>query len=67
MIEDGVSGRLVPQGDVPGLADALASVLRDPALRRALAQGAGTASARFDTDAIAAQWLHIVDEAVTSG
>ncbi len=67
MIEDGVSGKLVAQGDVPGLADALASLLGDPALRQTLAARAKKASARFDTDAIADEWMQIVDEAIVSG
>ncbi len=63
MIDDGVTGRLVQQGDVPSLADALASVMRDGALRGALAHAALEASARFNTEAIADQWMQIVEEA----
>ncbi|MDJ0979601.1 MAG: glycosyltransferase family 4 protein [Erythrobacter sp.] len=66
MIEDGVSGCLVPQGNVSALADALASVLGDPTLRHRLADGALEASARYDTDTIANQWIEIVDEALAA-
>ncbi len=64
MIEDGASGRLVPQGDVPALAEALASLMAKPDLRREYAQRAKEASARFDTDAIADKWMDIVNDAM---
>ncbi len=64
MIEDGVSGRLVPQGDVPALAKALATLLGSPDLRQDYALRAKEASARFNTDAIAGKWIDIVNEAM---
>lgn len=64
MIEDGVSGRLVEQDDVPGLARALSGVLGDASIRKALAQGAEQASKRYNTDIIADQWTDIVTQAV---
>lgn len=63
MIDDGVSGLLVPQGNVPALAKALASLLGDPALRHGIARRALDASARFNTSAITDQWIAIVNEA----
>lgn len=66
MIEDGVNGRIVPLDDVPALAQALASLLKDPELRRSLAARALEASARFDTGIIADQWVQIVDQAIAS-
>ncbi|MEM7666562.1 MAG: glycosyltransferase family 4 protein [Pseudomonadota bacterium] len=67
MIEDGVSGRLVPQGDVPALANALAGLLENPDARRTFARSALEASARFDTGAIADQWMQIVEQATRPG
>ena len=66
MIEDGVTGRIVPLGDVPALASAMADLLKDPALRQDLARRAGEASARYDTSVIADQWSRIVGQAIAS-
>lgn len=64
MIEDSVTGLLVPQGDVAGLADAMASLLKDAGLRQSLAANALAASARYNTDTIADQWIDIVEDAI---
>jgi len=66
MIEDGVSGRLVPQSDVAGLADAIAGVLETPDLRASLATNALKASRRYETESIACQWIQIVEEAIAA-
>lgn len=63
MIEESVTGLLVPQGNVSALAKALARLLGDPALRQGIAGRALEASARFNTSAIADQWIEIVNEA----
>jgi glycosyltransferase involved in cell wall biosynthesis len=46
-IQDGITGRLVPERDTPALADALAGLLRNPALGRTL----GTAARAHILDA----------------
>ncbi len=66
MIDDGVSGRLVPQGNVAELANTMAEVLSDPELQQTLASNALKASARYKTDAIADQWMRIVEDALTN-
>lgn len=66
MIDHGVSGLLVPPGDVAGLADAIASLLDGVNLRRNLAAQALKASERYKTDAIAGQWLRIVEDALAT-
>jgi glycosyltransferase involved in cell wall biosynthesis len=45
IVEDGVSGLLVPPGDPGALADAIVRVLSDPALAQSLARGAHAAAA----------------------
>jgi glycosyltransferase involved in cell wall biosynthesis len=57
IIEDGVSGLLVPPGDPQALANAIERVARDPALARRLAD-AGRARLRthFSWDVITARW-----------
>jgi glycosyltransferase involved in cell wall biosynthesis len=47
IVEDGVSGVLVPSGDAPALADALIRVLSDRELTRRLAEGAHASAARW--------------------
>jgi glycosyltransferase involved in cell wall biosynthesis len=50
----GVTGLLVPVGDAPALAEALATLTGDPALRASMgAAGRRFASERFDPDALA--------------
>ena len=66
MIEDGVTGRIVPLDDVDAFSDALASVLRNPEIRENLAQQAVKASERYNTGTIADQWLRIVEESTAA-
>ena len=53
-LEDGRDCRMVPVGDVPALAAALAEVTRDAALRARLAEGGRATAARFTWDRAAA-------------
>ncbi|MEE4201424.1 glycosyltransferase family 4 protein [Erythrobacter sp.] len=66
MIDSGVSGQLVSQGDVAGLAGAMASLMANPALRRSLAANALAASARYNTASIADEWMRLVQRALGS-
>ena len=50
--DDGVNCLLVPVGDAPAMADAIARVLGEPGLAAALARGGLATAARFDWDAI---------------
>ncbi len=56
LIDDGVDGLLVPEGDVPALADALARVMDDADLRRRLGAAARTKADAYGTSALARRW-----------
>ena len=56
LIEDGINGRLVPVEDVEALAEAMAELMGDPALRLRLGREATRVRERFRQDSIMAQW-----------
>jgi glycosyltransferase involved in cell wall biosynthesis len=61
LVEDGVTGLLVPPDDAAALADALARLLADPGLARRLAdQGRRTVLTRFDADAMAHRMVDLL-------
>src|SRR5262249_6030063 len=66
VLEDGKTGLFVPPGDAAALAAALARVLDLPALARALAEGARTASARYDIRTCVAQMEALYDEVLAT-
>jgi glycosyltransferase involved in cell wall biosynthesis len=62
VIEDGVSGLLVPPRDSPALADALATVLADQALRGRLAAAATDRLPEFSVERIAARFGELYED-----
>ena len=62
-LTDAVNGRLIPPADTPAMADAIATLLRDPAQRTRLADGARAAAARFSPDAHLSQLEAVLDRA----
>jgi len=62
VLEDGVTGLLVPPADPEALSSALLRCLDDPALRASLAKRAREASARYDIAACVAQMQDLYDE-----
>ncbi|WP_230975754.1 glycosyltransferase family 4 protein [Acetobacter garciniae] len=56
LIADGVSGTLVPPGDIQGLAEALIDLMADPARRQAYSRAALQKAAQFGPDRILPQW-----------
>lgn len=67
LLEDGVSGALVPPGDHEALAREMWALMRlDPARRAEMgAAGRRHITARFDVEAVADQWLAAIDEAIS--
>lgn len=64
VIEDGVSGLLVPPDDVPALSAALDRLMAAPTERKRLAAGAREAVRRFAPDVVMAEWDALVAQAV---
>lgn len=65
VVQDGVTGRLVPYGDARALADALAALLADPEARRRMgAAGRARALADFSWDAVVDRTLALYGELV---
>lgn len=63
IVEDGVSGVLVPPAEPDALADAVAALLADPARRAALAQaGAQRVRSRFAWSAVAESTARVYDD-----
>jgi glycosyltransferase involved in cell wall biosynthesis len=62
LIEDGVNGLLVPEGDVPALTQALRGVMDDDDLRRRLGAGALRSAAEYHVDAVVERWISLFEE-----
>src|SRR2546421_736249 len=68
IVEDGVSGLLVPPGDATALAAALSRLARAPDLAAGLGEaGYRRLRERFDWDAITRRWLDVYTAAVRRG
>ncbi len=59
IVDHGVNGFLVPDGDIDGLAARTVQVLQDPGLARRLSQGCAGVDERFGQEAFAARWFHL--------
>ena len=62
IIEDGVSGFLVPQGDTRMLAEKLCTVIENEELRKSMGTAAGKVGARFSREKITSDWQALWDE-----
>jgi glycosyltransferase involved in cell wall biosynthesis len=67
VVPDRRAGTLVPPGDVPALADALADLLRSPARRAAMAAFGSEHVRRYDWDRVAETFLGAVEPLVWPG
>ncbi|WP_158640852.1 glycosyltransferase [Serinicoccus profundi] len=59
IIDDGVNGFLVPDGDIEGLARRTVQILQDPELGASLSAGCAGVDERFGQQAFAARWFHL--------
>ena len=59
IVDHGVNGFLVPDGDIPGLAQRTAQVLGDPELAASLRAGCAGVDGRFGQEAFAARWFEL--------
>lgn len=64
IVEDGVDGRVVPDGDVEAFAAAVQEILDDPDRRRDMSRAATASSRKFDTPPIADAWEALFAEVV---
>lgn len=64
VVEDGVSGLLVPTGDVTATADAVARAIDDPALRARLGEGGRARAALFGEERTAERLAALLDDLV---
>jgi len=61
IVEDGVTGLLVPPGDIQALAQALECLIRNPQRRRELGEAARAASTRFDASVMASSYAALFE------
>jgi glycosyltransferase involved in cell wall biosynthesis len=66
LIEDGVDGLLVPDGDIPALSAALARVMDDGQLRHRLGAAAREKAATYSTRQLAVRWSELLQAADTA-
>jgi glycosyltransferase involved in cell wall biosynthesis len=62
----GPAGIVVPREDVSALADALASLMRDPARREEMGANGAAYAKRFSVQAIAAEWDGLIAEVLNA-
>ncbi|GAA4413839.1 hypothetical protein GCM10023168_36960 [Fodinibacter luteus] len=62
LVVHGVTGLLVPPGDVAGLATAIGRLAADPGLRSAMGAAARDRAAAFDAEVVAARWERLFGE-----
>ncbi len=65
-VREGVTGLLVPHGDVAALAEALGKLARDPALRERLGAGARVFAEGLPWSRAATETIHHLEEAVAA-
>ncbi len=62
IIDDGKTGFLVEEGDVPALAKALEKLMQDPALRKEMGLNAFRKAKQWSPENIMPQWIRLFEE-----
>ena len=66
LVDDGVHGVLVPNGDVNGLAAGITQLIEDDTRRKTCGAAAVAKAAQYDTPALGRRWDVLLDELVTA-
>lgn len=66
VIRDGENGRLVPEGDVEGFADALLQLMQNGEELVRMGRNALRDASRWDVETIMPQWVHLFEEILSS-
>lgn len=61
VVEDGITGYLVPEGDIEALAQRLEAVMRDDVLRKRMGAAAREASERYSVERVMARWVELFE------
>jgi glycosyltransferase involved in cell wall biosynthesis len=61
IIQDGVNGQIVPEGDVPALAKAMEGLMRDEALRTRMGEEARKVTQTYSEQNVMEQWQKCFD------
>lgn len=67
IVDDGKNGFLVDDGDVPGFAHALRTLVEQDDVRRRCGRQAQQDAQRYEPDAITSEWLALLDSLSTGG
>ena len=61
LIEDGVNGFLIPEGDIDSFADKVAMILGDEKLREQMGDAAYQSAMKYTEDKVMAKWIHLFE------
>ncbi len=65
IIDNGRNGLLVPEGDIPGLAEAMMALMRDDTLRRKMGDEAQRIREKFSEEKVMGSWIELFEDLVS--
>lgn len=65
IIDNGRNGLLVPEGDIPGLAEAMKALMRDDTLRRKMGDEAQRIREKFSEEKVMGSWIELFEDLVS--